>query len=256
MMLGCELLVVRWGQHVCTRGRRADGMGPDASVGDGPQINCGTWGRRCPTPHAAPQGGTSRRTNQGGPRLSLAPMEGITGHVFRRAHARCLGACRAPTRRSSRRPGWEGFRPTGPRRARGPGRERRRGGPAAAHRRRRDEFVWAAGLLARMGYREVNLNLGCPWRTIVSGARRGLPGPPRSGSSVSSRCVRALRRCPVSVKAPGDGRRRRVRPAARRLLPCPWPSSWCTRASGRTSTPGAPREAYGRTRGGCSTGCA
>lgn len=25
-----------------------------------------------------------------------------------------------------------------------------------------DEFVWAAQVLADMGYREVNLNLGCP----------------------------------------------------------------------------------------------
>ena len=31
-----------------------------------------------------------------------------------------------------------------------------------------DEFVWAAQVLADMGYREVNLNLGCPSGTVVA----------------------------------------------------------------------------------------
>ena len=34
-----------------------------------------------------------------------------------------------------------------------------------------DKFVYAAGLLADMGYREVNLNLGCPSGTVFNKGR-------------------------------------------------------------------------------------
>lgn len=113
--------------------------------------------------------------------VSLAPMEGITGHAFRRVHAECFGPLDryytpflAPPRVGS------GF-----------------GGRAAAEVDPRDnegldvvpqllsknaeEFIWAADLLARMGYGEVNLNLGCPSGTVVakgkgSGFLRDLEG--------------------------------------------------------------------------------
>ena len=34
--------------------------------------------------------------------------------------------------------------------------------------RRAEDFIWAAGELAYMGYREVNLNLGCPSGTVTA----------------------------------------------------------------------------------------
>ena len=34
-----------------------------------------------------------------------------------------------------------------------------------------EDFIWAAGELAAMGYQEVNLNLGCPSGTVVAKGR-------------------------------------------------------------------------------------
>ena len=103
--------------------------------------------------------------------FSLAPMEGITGHVFRRVHAECFGALDryytpfiTPPRAGS------SFG----------GRVRREGDPAANRgldvvpqliTKNADEFAWAARLLAEMGYAEVNLNLGCPSGTVVAKGR-------------------------------------------------------------------------------------
>ena len=63
-----------------------------------------------------------------------------------------------------------------------------------------DEFVWAAQVLADMGYREVNLNLGCPSGTVVakgkgSGFLRNLD---ELEAFLSDACERSP--LPVSVK--------------------------------------------------------
>ena len=92
--------------------------------------------------------------------LSLAPMEGITGYAFRRVHAEVFGALDryytpfvAPPRVGC------AFK----------GKAARELDPVANEdldvvpqllTKDADEFVWAAGLLAGMGYAEVNLNLG------------------------------------------------------------------------------------------------
>ena len=102
------------------------------------------------------------------PMLSLAPMEGITDYVFRTVHAECFGALDRY------------YTPflTPPRVGR-PFRERYRAEIDPEINRgldvvpqlltkNADDFVWAARLLAEMGYREVNLNLGCPSRTVVA----------------------------------------------------------------------------------------
>ncbi len=100
--------------------------------------------------------------------LSLAPMEGLTGHVFRRVHAECFGALDryytpflAPPHPGS------GF---GKRALRELDPEGNRGLDVVPQlmTKNADEFVWAARLLAEMGYREVNLNLGCPSGTVVA----------------------------------------------------------------------------------------
>lgn len=133
--------------------------------------------------------------------LSLAPMEGITGYAFRRVHAEIFGALdRYYTPFISPLP--------------------KVGTPFSKHNSREldpannqglnvvpqlltndaDRFIWAAGLLADMGYKEVNLNLGCPSGTVVakekgSGLLRNLP---RLGAFLADVCERSP--LPVSVK--------------------------------------------------------
>jgi tRNA-dihydrouridine synthase len=98
-------------------------------------------------------------------------MEGITGHVFRRVHAECFGVLDryySPFIKSPRVGSdfvKRNVRELCP-------------GEAAEPRlvpqlltKNADEFVWAAGLLAKMGFDEVNLNLGCPSRTVTSRGR-------------------------------------------------------------------------------------
>ncbi len=99
---------------------------------------------------------------------SLAPMEGITGHVFRRVHAECFGALDryytpflAPPHVGSSF-GGRALKEVDP--------ERNRGLDVVPQllTKNADEFVWASKLLADMGYAEVNLNLGCPSGTVVA----------------------------------------------------------------------------------------
>ena len=132
--------------------------------------------------------------------FSLAPMEGITGHVFRRVHAECFGALDryytpfiTPPRAGS------SFG----------GRVRREVDPAANRgldvvppliTKNADEFAWAARLLAEMGYAEVNLNLGCPSGTVVAKGRgAGLLRDP-DGLEAFLRDVCRASPLPVSVK--------------------------------------------------------
>ena len=132
--------------------------------------------------------------------LSLAPMEGITGHVFRRVHADCFGALDryytpfiAPPR-----VGCE-FK----------GKAARELDPVANEgldvvpqllTKDADEFVWAAGLLAGMGYAEVNLNLGCPSGTVVAKGKGAgfLARPEELEAFLADVCERSP--LPVSVK--------------------------------------------------------
>ena len=100
--------------------------------------------------------------------LSLAPMEGITGHVFRRVHAEVFGPLDkyytpflAPPR-VDKHFGGKAAREIDP--------ANNEGLDVVPQllTKNADEFVWAAQELADMGYREVNLNLGCPSGTVVA----------------------------------------------------------------------------------------
>ena len=99
---------------------------------------------------------------------SLAPMEGITGHTFRRVHAECFGALDRyytlflPPPCVGSTFGGKHFKEVDP--------ANNEGLDVVPQllTKNADEFVWAAQLLANMGYREVNLNLGCPSGTVVS----------------------------------------------------------------------------------------
>ena len=131
---------------------------------------------------------------------SMAPMEGLTGHVFRRVHAAHFGILDryytpflAPPHLGCPFVG-RGLKEIDP----------------AANEglnvipqlltNRADEFVWATRLLADMGYREVNLNLGCPSGTVVSKGRGSgfLRDLDRLEAFLCDICERAV--LPVSVK--------------------------------------------------------
>lgn len=98
---------------------------------------------------------------------NFAPMEGITGAVYRRAHVRHFpGTDRyfmpflSPSQNHvfTRRE----LRDILP--------QYNEGVPAVPQllTRRAEDFLWAAGELAAMGYREVSLNLGCPSGTVAA----------------------------------------------------------------------------------------
>lgn len=95
-------------------------------------------------------------------------MEGITGHVFRRVHAECFGALDCyytpflPPPRVGNRFGGKALKEIDPANNQG------LNVVPQLMSKNADEFVWAAQVLADMGYREVNLNLGCPSGTVVA----------------------------------------------------------------------------------------
>lgn len=132
--------------------------------------------------------------------FSLAPMEGLTGYVFRRVHAECFGALDryytpfiAPPRVGTHFGG----------------RMRKEVIPALNEgldvvpqllTKNADEFVWAAHILAERGYQEVNLNLGCPSGTVVAKGRGSgfLGHPDELEAFLRDICARSP--LPVSVK--------------------------------------------------------
>ena len=167
--------------------------------------------------------------------LSLAPMEGITGHVFRRVHAECFGALDCyytpflPPPRVGNRFGGKAFKEIDPANNQG------LNVVPQLMSKNADEFVWAAQVLADMGYREVNLNLGCPSGTVVakgkgSGFLRHL-----DELEVFLRCVRTFAVASVGKNQAGAGERRRIRARARSVLP--HAVGRADRASARTEGP-------------------
>ena len=132
--------------------------------------------------------------------ISLAPMEGLTGHVFRRVHAACFGALdRYYTPFVAPPHVGKGFS----------GRMRKEVDPAYNEgldvvpqllTKDADEFVWAAHILAERGFHEVNLNLGCPSGTVVAKGRGSgfLGHPDELEAFLRDICDRSP--LPVSVK--------------------------------------------------------
>lgn len=100
-------------------------------------------------------------------RVYCAPMEGMTGYLYRQVHHRWYhGVDRYYTPFLS--PGQDHIFTK---------RELREIDPAHNEwidvvpqllTKRAEDFLWAAGELAAMGYREVNLNLGCPSGTVTA----------------------------------------------------------------------------------------
>lgn len=100
-------------------------------------------------------------------RLYFAPLEGVTSAVYRNAHYRCFSGIDqyympfvSPTQHHVNTP--RELRDILP--------EHNGDTPVVPQLLTKcaDDFLWAAGDLAAMGYREVNLNLGCPSGTVAS----------------------------------------------------------------------------------------
>lgn len=129
----------------------------------------------------------------------FAPMEGLTDAVFRRLHHKFF-------------PGVTGyympfFSPTQhrsltPREARELPPANRESFPAVPQvmTKSTEDFLWAAAVCANLGYREINLNLGCPSGTVVSkGKGCGMLANPDSlDAFLNTVCARSP--IPVSVK--------------------------------------------------------
>lgn len=133
--------------------------------------------------------------------LSLAPMEGITGYAFRRAHAEVFGALdRYYTPFISPLPKVE--TPFSKRNSRELDPANNQGLDVVPQllTNDADRFIWAAGLLADMDYKEVNLNLGCPSGTVVAKGKGSglLRNPDRLEAFLANVCERSP--LPVSVK--------------------------------------------------------
>ena len=133
--------------------------------------------------------------------LSLAPMEGITGYVFRRVHAEIFGALdRYYTPFISPLP--QVGAPLSKRYIRELDPANNQGLDVVPQllTNDADRFVWTTQLLADMGYKEVNLDLGCPSGTVV-GKEKGsglLCNPDRLEAFLTNVCERSP--LPVSVK--------------------------------------------------------
>ena len=133
--------------------------------------------------------------------LSLAPMEGITGYAFRRVHAEVFGALdRYYTPFISPLP--KVGMPFSKRNSRELAPANNEGFDVVPQllTNDADRFVWAAELLADMGYKEVNLNLGCPSGTVVAKEKGSglLRNPDRLEAFLANVCERSP--LPVSVK--------------------------------------------------------
>ena len=98
--------------------------------------------------------------------IYFAPLEGITGFAFRNTHYAAFASVEkyyTPFTAPNYTHHWK---------------TRDREDVDPAHNKdiplipqiltnRADDFLWAAGELVEMGYREINLNLGCPMPTVV-----------------------------------------------------------------------------------------
>ncbi len=132
--------------------------------------------------------------------IYCAPLEGVTGAAFRRAHARIFaGADRyfapffSPTR--------EHVMPPRVRRELLPANNA--GVPLVPQLlcRNADDFIWAAETLFDMGYGEVNFNLGCPSGTVAAkGKGSGFLTHPDELDAFFERVFSALPGRRISVK--------------------------------------------------------
>ncbi|MDL2059799.1 tRNA-dihydrouridine synthase [Mesosutterella sp. AGMB02718] len=132
--------------------------------------------------------------------LTFAPMEGLTGVVFRRCHHRFFGGpdlYYMPFVTPTREPRFT------ERQLRDIAPESNEGVPVVPQllTQSPENFRWAALSLASMGYREVNLNLGCPMGTVTAkGKGSGMLRDPFALESFFEKVFSAPLPVAVSVK--------------------------------------------------------
>lgn len=100
-------------------------------------------------------------------KLYLAPLEGITNHIYRKALYECFGGFDKyfiPFIRAKQNLNFSG------REKKDIDPENNQGMYAVPQilTRNADDFLRTASQLAGLGYREINLNLGCPSKTVVT----------------------------------------------------------------------------------------
>lgn len=126
----------------------------------------------------------------------FAPMEGITGYLFRQVHHKYFSGIDryfmpfySPSQEHSfTRRAFQDLLP-----------EHNEGLHAVPQllTRRAEDFLWAAGRLADLGYREVNLNLGCPSGTVTAkGKGAGFLAFP---DELSAFLEEIFSRCPIPI---------------------------------------------------------
>ena len=123
--------------------------------------------------------------------LSLAPMEGLTGYMFRNVHAECFGPLDryytpflAPPHVGSGF-GKKAFKEIDPKNNQG------LNVVPQLLTRNADEFVWAAQVLSELGYAEVNLNLVRRERWWPRAADRAFYATPASWRNSCKTCASA-----------------------------------------------------------------
>lgn len=134
------------------------------------------------------------------PDLTVAPMEGLTTFVWRKIHAKYFGAADRyylPFVSPTVEPAFtqRQLRELAP--------EINEGFTAVPQllTRRSDDFIWAARALADMGYKEVNLNCGCPAGTVVAkGKGSGFLKEPHEMEAFFNRIFDADLPIAISVK--------------------------------------------------------
>lgn len=128
--------------------------------------------------------------------IDCAPMEGITGRLFRKAHNKWFGGIDryfmpflSPTQTHTfAKKEWKEILPEN--------NEGLRVVPQLLTRNYED-FLWAAKELSHIGYQEVNLNLGCPSGTVVAkGKGSGFLGYPEELREFLDRIYSA---CPIRI---------------------------------------------------------
>ena len=100
-------------------------------------------------------------------KLYLAPLEGITNHIYRKALYECFGGFDKyfiPFIRAKQNLNFSG------REKKDIDPENNQGMYAVPQilTRNAEDFLRTASQLAGLGYREINLNLGCPSKTVVT----------------------------------------------------------------------------------------
>ena len=128
--------------------------------------------------------------------IEMAPMEGITNYIYRQVFANHFGAVDryytpfiSPNQTESlQSKEWKELLP-----------ENNRGLHVIPQllTKNADHFLWAAHQAARLGYREVNYNIGCPSGTVVAKGKGS--GMLRDLDHLDETLEKIFRSCPVAV---------------------------------------------------------